>query len=152
MTLEDASKELERLENDLLYYEGRLAELKSLVMPQATKYDKILVDGGKHIDSISKYVEVENQQQLEVTILYIKSKINNLENWKEREIERLTKYGETVKAVIFLKEKEFITEYRKGKKIKRHLTWQEIADKVYCSEKSARNWYKLGVEERKELK
>ena len=145
MTLEDASRELERLENDLMYYEGRLAELKSLVMPQATKYDKILVDGGKHIDSLAKYVELENQQQLEVTILYIKSKINNLEAWKEREIDRLAKYGETIKAVIFLREKEFKIDDRG---YKRHLTWQEIANKVYCSEKSARNWYKLGTEER----
>lgn len=149
MTLEDASRELEKLENDLLYYEGRLAELKSLVTPQATKYDKILVDGGKHVDTILKYVEVENQQQLEVTILYIKSKIKDLEKWKEREIERLAKYGETVKAVIFLKEKEFVVDWKNGKKIKRHLTWQEIADKVYCSSKSAMRWYKLGTEERK---
>ncbi len=149
MTLEDASRELEKLENDLLYYEGRLAELKSLVTPQATKYDKILVDGGKHIDSILKYVEVENQQQLEVTILYIKSKIKDLENWKEREIERLAKYGDTVKAVVYLREKEFVVVWKNGKKIKRHLTWQEIAEKVYCSEKSARTWYKLGTEQRK---
>lgn len=149
MTLEDASRELEKLENDLLYYEGRLAELKSLVTPQATKYDKILVDGGKHTDNILKYVEIENQQQLELTILYIKSKIKDLEKWKEREIERLAKYGETVKAVIFLREKEFITYYKDGRKRKRHLTWKEIADKVYCGEKSARRWYKLGTEERK---
>lgn len=146
LTLEDASRELEKLDNDLLYYEGRLAELRSLVLPQATKYDKILVDGGKHIDTLSKYVEIENQQQLEVTILYIRSKIKDLELWKQREIERLTKYGETVKAVIFLREKEFKTDSNGAK---RRLTWQEIADKVYCSEKSARNWYKLGIEERK---
>lgn len=146
MTLEDASKELERLENDLFYYEGRLEELKSLVMPQATKYDKVLVDGGKRVNNIEKYVELENKQQLEVTILYIKSKIKSLETWKDREIERLAKYGDTVKAVIFLREKEFITE-EDGKK--RHLTWKEIADKVYCGEKSARRWYKLGTEERK---
>lgn len=146
LTLEDASRELEKLENDLIYYQGRLAELKSLVLPQATKYDKILVDGGKHIDTLSKYVEIENQQQLEVTIIYIMSKIRDLELWKQREIERLTKYGETVKAVIFLREKEFKTDPNGAK---RRLTWQEIADKVYCSEKSARNWYKLGIEERK---
>ncbi len=146
MTLEDASRELEKLENDLIYYTGRLEELKSLVTPQATKYDKILVDGGKRVNTIEKYVEIENAQQLEVTILYIKSKIADLEAWKDREIDRLAKYGETVKAVIFLREKEFKTNYKGGK---RHLTWQEIADKVYCSEKSAMRWYKLGTEERK---
>lgn len=146
MTLESVSKELERLENDLVYYENRLEEIKSLVRPQAINPDKIIVDGGKHVDNILKYVELENKEQLEVTILYIKSKIKDLNRWKDQEIDRLAKFGDTIKAVVFLKEKEFITDYN-GKK--RHLYWQEIADKVYCSEKSARNWYKLATEERK---
>jgi len=146
MTLESVSKELERLENDLVYYENRLEEIKSLVRPQAINPDKIIVDGGKHVDNILKYVELENKEQLEVTILYIKSKIKDLNQWKDKEIDRLAKYGDTIKAVVFLREKDFIID-NTGKK--RHLYWQEIADKVYCSEKSARNWYKLAVEERK---
>ena len=146
MTLEDASKEKERLENDLTYYENRLEEIKSLVTPQATKYDKIMVDGGKHVDNLLKYVEIENKQQLEVTILYIKSKIRDIDSWIEKEIERLTKYGETVRAVVYLREKEVILDSARKK---RHLTWEEIADKVYCNEKTARLWYKLGTEQRK---
>ena len=146
MTLEDASKERERLENDLRFYENRLETIRSLVEPQATQFDKVLVDGGKHIDNMLKYVEVENEQQLEVTILYIQSKINDIDTWINKEIKRLAKYGETVKAVVFLREKEFKTDSL-GKK--RHLTWEEIARKVYCSERSARTWYKLGTEQRK---
>lgn len=146
MTLEDASKEKERLENDLIFYENRLEKIRGLVTPQATKFDKILVDGGQHTDNILKYVEIENEQQLEVTILYIKSKINDINTWIDQEVKRLTKYGDTVKAVVYLREKEFKVDWR-GKK--RHLTWEEIARKVYCSEKSARIWYKLGTEQRK---
>lgn len=146
MTLEDASKEKERLQNDLIYYQNRLEEIKSLVIPQATKYDKVMVDGGKHTDNLLKYVEIENKQQLEVTILYIKSKIRDIDAWIDKEIERLAKYGETVKAVVYLREQEFKTN---SKGFKRRLTWDEIADKVYCSEKSARIWYKLGTEQRK---
>lgn len=146
MTLEDASKEKERLENDLVYYENRLEQIKSLVTPQAVKFDKIIVDGGKHTDNILKYVEIENEQQLEVTILYIKSKIKSIDNWIEKEVERLAKYGETIKAVVYLRENEFKID-EKGNK--RHLYWEEIANKVYCSERSARYWYKLAVEERK---
>lgn len=146
MTLEEASREKERLENDLTFYENRLERIKSLVTPQATKFDKILVDGGKHVDNILRYVEIENEQQLEVTILYIKAKIKDIEEWINQEIERLTKYGETVKAVVYLREKEFILDPT-GKK--RHLTWDEIANRVYCSNKSARIWYKLGTEKRK---
>lgn len=147
MTLDDASKEKERLENDLIYYKGRLESLKSLVLPQATKYDKILVDGGKITDNILKYVELENEQQLETTILYIKSKLKDIDKWIDNEIKRLAKYGETIKAVVYLREKEYITDKKTGKL--RHLTWDEIASKVYCSEKSARTWYKLGIEQRK---
>lgn len=146
MTLHEIYNNLEYYENQLEYYENRLEEIKSLVTPQATKYDKLMVDGGKHVDNILKFVEVENEQQLEVTIMYIKGKIDDLNTLKDKEIDRLAKYGETVKAVVYLREKEFKTEYG-GKK--RRLTWNEIAKKVYCSERSARNWYKLGIEERK---
>lgn len=146
MTLEEIYKYLEYYENNLEYYENRLEEIKSLVSPQATKYDKILVDGGQHIDNILKYVEIENSQQLEVTILYIKGKIRDLNILKDKEIDRLAKYGETVKVVVLLREKEFV---RGNHNKRRHLTWEEIARKVHCSEKSARIWYKLGTEERK---
>lgn len=146
MTLESVSRELERLENDLTYYENRLEEIKSLVRPQSINPDVEVVDGGKHVNNILKYLEIENKEQLEVTILYIKSKIKDLNQWKDQEIERLAKYGDTYKAVVFLKEKEFIIDPN-GKK--RHLYWKEIADKVYCSERSARYWYNLAIEERK---
>lgn len=148
MTLETIYKELEKLENDLEYYENRLESLRSLVLPKATQFDKIMVDGGKHIDTLLTYVDLENKQQLETTILYIKRKINDLNTLKDKEIDRLAKFGETTKAVVFLRERDFIVD-SSGKK--RHLYWEEIAEKVYCSEKSARNWYKLAVEERKKV-
>lgn len=146
MNLEEIYNELEKLNNDLYYYESRLETIKSLVRPQAVKFDKILVDGGVHSDNLLKYIELENEHQLETTILYIKNKIKDLTTLKDNEIDRLAKFGETTKAVVFLKEKEFIVD-DKGKK--RHLYWQEIADRVYCSEKSARRWYKLAIEDRK---
>ena len=146
MNLEEIYNELEKLNNDLYYYESRLETIKSLVRPQAVKFDKILVDGGAHSDNLLKYIELENEHQLETTILYIKNKIKDLTTLKDNEIDRLAKFGETIKAVVFLKEKEFIVD-DKGKK--RHLYWQEIADRVYCSEKSARRWYKLAIEDRK---
>lgn len=148
MTLETIYKELEKLENDLEYYENRLESLRSLVLPKATQFDKVMVDGGKHIDALLTYVDLENKQQLETTILYIKGKINDLNTLKDKEIDRLAKFGETTKAVVFLRERDFIVD-SSGKK--RHLYWEEIAEKVYCSEKSARNWYKLAVEERKKV-
>lgn len=148
MTLETIYKELEKLENDLEYYENRLESLRSLVLPKATQFDKVMVDGGKHVDTLLTYVDLENKQQLETTILYIKGKINDLNTLKDKEIDRLAKFGETTKAVVFLRERDFIVD-SSGKK--RHLYWEEIAEKVYCSEKSARNWYKLAVEERKKV-
>lgn len=146
MNLEDIYNQLEELENNLEYYQNRLEEIKSLVMPKSTQFDKILVDGGKHTDNLLKYVEIEDKLQLESTISYIKNRLKDLNRLKNKEIDRLAKYGEYVKVVVLLKEREFIKEYN-GKK--RHLTWNEIADKVYCSRRTAINWYKLGIEERK---
>ena len=146
MNLEDIYNQLEELENNLEYYQNRLEEIKSLVMPKSTQFDKILVDGGKHADNLLKYVEIEDKLQLESTISYIKNRLKDLNRLKNKEIDRLAKYGEYVKVVVLLKEKEFIKEYN-GKK--RRLTWNEIADKVYCSRRTAINWYKLGIEERK---
>ena len=59
MNLEDVYNQLEELQNNLEYYENRLEEIKSLVTPQATKFDKIMVDGGKHVDNLLRYVEIE---------------------------------------------------------------------------------------------
>ena len=149
INLEDVYNQLEELENNLEYYENRLEQLRTLVMPNATQFDKILVDGGKHTDNLLKYVELEDEQQLANTISYIKTKIRDLNTLKNKEINRLAKYGETIKAVVLLKEREFITDWVGHNKKKRHLTWREIASRVYCSERSARYWYKLGIEERK---
>lgn len=146
MNLEEIYNQIEELENQYSYYKCRLEEIKSLVSPKSMQYDTIIVDGGKHIDAISKYVELEDQQQLENTIKYIKEKLKNLNELKDKEIKRLTKYGETVKAVVFLKEKEYKLDSH-GRKI--HLTWEEIGRKAYCSPRSARYWYKLATEERK---
>ncbi len=148
MNLEDVYNQLEELQNNLEYYENRLETLKSLVTPQATQFDKILVDGGKHVDNLLKYVEIENNQQLETTILYIKGRIRDLNILKDKEIDRLAKFDEKGKAVVLLKEKEFVREYN-GKK--RHLTWKEIGQKLYCDERTARRWYKLATNERKRV-
>lgn len=146
MNLEEIYKQLEKLQNELEYYQNRLEEIKTLVSPKSTQFDKEIVDGGKRIDLISKYVELEDQQQLENTINYIKEKIKNLNDLKDKEIKRLTKYGEVIKAVVYLRENEYKLDYY-GRK--RHLTWEEIARKVYCSPRSARYWYKLATKERK---
>jgi len=148
MSLEDIYKQIEELENNLEYYENRLENLKSLVIPQATQFDKIMVDGGKRTDKLLKFVEIENQQQLETTILYIRSRLRDLNILKDKEIDRLTKYGETVKAVVFLREREFKSDYKGNK---RHLTWVEIGQKLYCDERTARRWYKLAIKERKRV-
>lgn len=146
MTLEDVSKELESLENDKIYYENRLEALSSLIYPGSSDFSREIVDGGKRVDKISKYVELETLQQLKAHLKYIESKIKDLTDWKDREIERLAKYGEYVRLIVFLREKEFIRD-SSGKV--RHLTWEEIGRKAYCSDRTARNWYKLGTEERK---
>ncbi len=151
MNLEEIYNKIERLENNLEYYENRLEEIKSLVTPQATKFDKIMVDGGKHVDNILKYVEIENKQQLETTILYIKGRMRDLNKLKDKEIDRLAKFGEKYKAVVLLKEREFKTVYYNAIPRKRHLNWREIGERLYCDERTAKRWYRLAIQERKRV-
>ena len=151
MNLEDVYNQLEELQNNLEYYENRLEEIKSLVTPQATQFDKIMVDGGKHVDNILKYVEIENKQQLETTILYIKGRMRDLNILKDKEIDRLAKFGEKYKAVVLLREREFKTVYNNAIPKKRHLNWNEIGERLYCDERTARRWYKLAIQERKRV-
>lgn len=151
MSLEEIYNKIEELENNLEYYENRLEEIKSLVLPNATQFDKIIVDGGKRTDPLLKYVEIENKQQLEATIIYIKGRMRDLEILKNKEIDRLAKFGEKYKAVVLLKEREFKTVYHNSIPKKRHLNWNEIGKRLYCDERTARRWYKLAIQERKRV-
>lgn len=146
MTIDKANKELNKLYNDLNYYNNRLISLLSLVLPKSTDMINERVDGGNRIDKFLKYVELEDKDKLEATIVYIQKQITDLEMWKRREIDRLNQYEEWVQEAVFLRENEFVIDKWSGKK--RHLKWEEIAKKMHCSKRSAINYYNEGIKKR----
>ena len=71
MTLKEANKELEKLENEYNYWLKQKENLLNLVMPRATDIRGEVVDGGKREDRLLKYVELEDEKQINATLDYI---------------------------------------------------------------------------------
>ena len=68
MTLREANKELEKLDNDYEYWLREKEQLLSLVMPKAIDPTKEVVQGGKREDRMIKYVELEESRTSDCSI------------------------------------------------------------------------------------
>lgn len=146
LTLNEATKELEKLENDKKYWKNRLEQIVSLTMPHSTDTQSERVDGGNRIDKLLKYTELREELGIDDTLKYINDKILTLNKWIEGELRRLDKYGETEKAIVYLRERKLVRDKYTNRM--RKMTWQEIAKETHYSERSVRyfynNWLKQG--------
>jgi len=140
MTLKEANKELERLENDYEYYLKEKEELLSLVLPKSVDIRGERVDGGTREDRLLKYVESEDEKKIDDTLEYIEKKKENLIHWIKEELRILLKYGEVESVIIQLKENTRIEDPVTKKY--RDMTWEEIASKVHWSKSFCRNIYR----------
>ena len=149
LTLEEATKELEKLANDKIYWENRLEQIVSLTMPKSTDIANERVDGGERIDKLLKYTEIKEELAIDDTLKYIEDKIQSLNQWVERELIRLDKYGETEKKIVYLREHKKVRDKYTNRL--RTMTWREIANETHYSERSVRyfyeNWVKGNQEE-----
>lgn len=149
LTLEEATKELEKLANDKIYWENRLEQIVSLTMPKSTDIANERVDGGERIDKLLKYTEIKEELAIDDTLKYIEDKIQSLNQWVERELIRLDKYGETEKKIVYLREHKKVRDKYTNRL--RTMTWREIAKETHYSERSVRyfyeNWVKGNQEE-----
>jgi len=146
LTLESASKELDKLENDRRYWYSRMEQIVSLVLPGAANLDGEKVDGGKRVDTLLRYCELKDELQIDITLKYIEDKIKSLNIWIENELKRLDKYNDVEKSIVFLREQKKIKDKYTGRM--RTMTWDEIAKEVHYSEKSVRLFYQNAIEER----
>lgn len=146
LTLESASKELDKLENDRRYWYSRMEQIVSLVLPGAANLDGEKVDGGKRVDTLLRYCELKDELQIDITLKYIEDKIKSLNIWIENELKRLDKYNDIEKSIVFLREQKKIKDKYTGRM--RTMTWDEIAKEVHYSEKSVRLFYRNAIEER----
>lgn len=149
LTLEEAAKELDKLANDKIYWENRLEQIASLIMPKSTDIGNERVDGGERVDKLLKYTELKEELAIEDTLNYIDGKILSLNQWVERELIRLDKYGETEKKIVYLRENKKVRDKYTNRL--RKMTWREIAKETHYSERSVRyfyeNWVKGNQEE-----
>ena len=148
LTLEEATKELEKLNNDKIYWESRLEQIASLTMPKSTDVANERVDGGERIDKLLKYTELKEELAIDDTLKYIDGKILSLNQWIERELIRLDKYGETEKKVVYLREHKTVRDKYTNRL--RKMTWREIAKEIHYSERSVRYFYENWVKEQQQ--
>lgn len=138
MTLKEANKQLEKLENDYEYYLKEKEEIESLVTPKATDIRTEKVDGGKRTDRLLEYIEKMDTKKIDETLDYIFQRKQNLISWIENELKIMLKYGEVESVIIQLKEKGRLNEQG----IYEILTWEQISKEVHWSKSFCRNVYR----------
>lgn len=134
MTIKEANKEIERIDNELdLFLTKKQKILDSTIYPRTPLGER--VEGGKRED---KY------KQLDYAIDNIDPIINKLyeekkmyEEYIEKELVRLGKYNDVEQLVVYYKE-QTTTEY----------TWLEISKKVHYSVSQCRNIYRKWKKQR----
>ena len=146
LTLSEATKELDKLENDKIYWENRLIQIVSLTQPHSTDTQNERVDGGARIDKLLRYTELKEELGIDDTLRYINDKINTINEWINGELKRLDKHGETEKAIVYLREQKKVRDKYTNRV--RTMTWEEIARETHYSERAVRLFYKKAIKER----
>lgn len=129
MTIKEANNQINKIDNEIEYYLKKKELEMAKMMPQATKYDKTLVDGGKREDKYANYVVKNELIDKTIDKLYDDKRL--LEDFIEKELIRLKKYDEVMQLVVFYKEQCF-----------EKLTWQQISNRVHYSVIQCKRIYK----------
>lgn len=135
MTLREARKQIEKLENEI----ERLLADKELIQkftePQAVDTTKIMTTGGSRSDKFLNYVMLDDEKEINKKLDIAYGRKNNLEQWVENELKILNKYNELEKQIVYYKE-DYVP------KNKFQTTWWYIANQVNASESTCRRIYK----------
>ena len=129
MTIKEANNQINKLDNEIEYYLKKKELETRKLMPQATRYDKTLVDGGKRVDKYANYVIKSEIIDKELDNLFQAKRL--LEDFVEKELIRLNKYDEVLQLIVYYKEQCF-----------EKLTWQQISNRVHYSVAQCRNLYR----------
>lgn len=135
MTLREARKKIEKLENEI---ERLLSEKEILfqkTQPQSVDTTKQNVSGGNtRSEKFLKYVITQEERKLNEDLDLAYAQKSNLENWLETELKILKKYNELEQQVIYYKD-DYIP------RAKYESTWWWIAKQVHASESTCRRIY-----------
>ena len=134
MTLKNANFEVEKLTNDLKRLLREKELLETMILPKSTTLDKIVVDGGSHVNLIEKYAELtelEKWKDLDKKIVETQDKIKNNMDWIDEELRILKKYDKVEQLIVYYK--EIATK---------NYTWRDISNLVHYSESQCKRIYK----------
>lgn len=128
MTLKEAQAQLKQLDNEYNYWLNEKELALSVVLPKATDIRSEVVDGGKRIDKMLKYVEILDNKQIDATLDYIFKKQQNLMDYIDKELKIIGTYNYIEKRIY---------ELRQDK-----VHWWKIGNIVGLSERQCRRIYK----------
>ena len=126
MSITQIKSKIEELNNNLNYLLEKKEQAFLMTQPKATQLKEVSVLGGKRESIYDKYV-IKNEK-LDPAIEFVQEEIKLLEDYLNRELERINKYDEWKQKVIYLRES--------GK------TWLYIACNTPFSEKTCRRIYR----------
>lgn len=134
MTLKEAQAQLKQLDNEYNYWLNEKELALSVVLPKATDIRNEVVDGGKRIDKMLKYVEILDNKQIDATLDYIFKKQQNLMDYIDKELKIIGTYNYIEKRIY---------ELRQDK-----VNWWKIGNIVGLSERQCRRIYKKMIQSR----
>lgn len=134
MTLREAQEQLKKLDNEYNYWLNEKELALSVVLPKATDIRNEVVDGGKRIDKMLKYVEILDSKQIDETLDYIFRKQQNLMDYIDKELKIIGTYNYIEKRIY---------ELRQDK-----VHWWKIGNIVGLSERQCRRIYKKMIQRR----
>jgi hypothetical protein len=134
MTIIEANKELERIDNQLdLLLTKRQIIIESTIYPKSGTGER--VNGGKKEDKYKHLDYAIDTIDPEIELLYKEKKV--YEEFIEKELHRLGKYNEVEQLIIFYKEQT--TE---------NYTWEQISQRVHYSVTQCRRIYRKWKKQR----
>ena len=135
MTLREANKEIELIENDIekLLRDKEAKFIKT--QPQAVDPSKQVTQGGKRIDKFLAYAKFSTEKEIDEKLDELYKRKKNWENWVEKKLKILNKYDDLEKQIIYYKEIHISrNSFEK--------TWHFISKQVHASESTCRRIYR----------
>jgi hypothetical protein len=135
MTLKEANKEIERIDNELEFWLNKKAFILESTIYPSKPITGERVDGGKREDRYKHLDYAIDEIDPEIEKLYKEKRL--YEDYIEKELIRLGKYNEVEQLIIFYKE-QTTTEY----------TWEQISQRVHYSITQCRRIYRKWKKQR----
>lgn len=102
MSITDIKSKIEELQNKLDFFLQKKEQAFLLTQPKTNKLKEVSVEGGKRVNLYDKYVMTS--EELDPVIDFLQDEMKLLEDFLNKELERIDKYDEWEQKVIYLRE------------------------------------------------